>query len=104
MTEVLKITLTLNTQNTINLPGNEGISYVGYTGSIVFKESRLSSSVLLHLFTGSSLVFDENGATVSMDSNTVQTLKDNNVGYYRFETESANKNHCVRIEAPVEVL
>lgn len=102
MTEVLKITLNQNTQNTINFPGNEGISYAGYDGSVIFKESRESPDVLIRFLPGAGLTLDTNGATLTIDAETTQDLFGAGAAYYCLEAESVNKNHVVKIEAPVE--
>lgn len=101
MTETLKITLNQNAQNVINFPGNEGISYAGYEGSVIFKESRESTDVLVRFLPDAGLTLDTNGATLTIDEETAQDLFSAGAAYYCLEAESANKSHVVKIEAPV---
>lgn len=97
-----KITLNPNAQNVINLAGSEGISYAGYDGFVIFKESRESPDVLIRFIPGAGLTLDISGATLTVDAETAQELFDANAAYYCLEVESAAEHHSVKIEAPVE--
>ncbi len=101
MTITLKITIDPSEQNTILLPCNEGVSYAGYSGLVIFKESRTAPAVLLTLTQESGLTLDENGATISIDAATAQELASAGAAYYCFDASGAG-GHQIRIEAPVE--